>query len=86
MIDTEGLMEKYQNNARFASFSNALFAVRGLHIYSPRCSATKDFFTRKPTPMKVKILQWHAVASWTWDAQDETCGICRMPFDGCCTD
>ncbi|KAI4994530.1 anaphase-promoting complex subunit 11-like [Hordeum vulgare subsp. vulgare] len=36
--------------------------------------------------MKVKILQWHAVASWTWDAQDETCGICRMAFDGCCTD
>ncbi|KAI3841790.1 hypothetical protein MKX03_007352 [Papaver bracteatum] len=36
--------------------------------------------------MKVKILQWHGVASWTWDAQDETCGICRMPFDGCCSD
>ncbi|XP_048609498.1 anaphase-promoting complex subunit 11-like [Brassica napus] len=31
-------------------------------------------------------LAWHAVASWTWDAQDETCGICRMPFDGCCPD
>ncbi|KAM5560879.1 anaphase-promoting complex subunit 11 [Rosa sericea] len=36
--------------------------------------------------MKVKILQWHAVAAWTWDAQDETCGICRMAFDGCCPD
>ncbi|KAE8711324.1 Anaphase-promoting complex subunit 11 [Hibiscus syriacus] len=31
-------------------------------------------------------LRWHAVASWTWDAQDETCGICRMAFDGCCSD
>lgn len=30
--------------------------------------------------------RWHAVASWTWDAQDETCGICRMAFDGCCPD
>nr|XP_007149518.1 hypothetical protein PHAVU_005G076900g [Phaseolus vulgaris]ESW21512.1 hypothetical protein PHAVU_005G076900g [Phaseolus vulgaris] len=29
---------------------------------------------------------WHGVASWTWDAQDETCGICRMAFDGCCPD
>uniref|UniRef100_A0A0E0CZE5 Anaphase-promoting complex subunit 11 RING-H2 finger domain-containing protein n=1 Tax=Oryza meridionalis TaxID=40149 RepID=A0A0E0CZE5_9ORYZ len=38
------------------------------------------------TKMKVKILQWHSVASWTWDAQDETCGICRMAFDGCCPD
>ncbi|XP_012853788.1 PREDICTED: anaphase-promoting complex subunit 11, partial [Erythranthe guttata] len=29
---------------------------------------------------------WHAIGSWTWDAQDETCGICRMAFDGCCPD
>ncbi|KAI4349857.1 hypothetical protein L6164_010404 [Bauhinia variegata] len=28
------------------------------------------------------VVRWHAVASWTWDAQDETCGICRMAFDG----
>ncbi|KAF4354965.1 hypothetical protein G4B88_008440, partial [Cannabis sativa] len=33
-----------------------------------------------------QCLAWHAVASWTWDAQDETCGICRMAFDGCCPD
>ncbi|KAJ6959295.1 anaphase-promoting complex subunit 11 [Populus alba x Populus x berolinensis] len=32
------------------------------------------------------LTEWHAVASWTWDAQDETCGICRMAFDGCCPD
>ncbi|KAK4775089.1 hypothetical protein SAY86_010024 [Trapa natans] len=32
------------------------------------------------------MISWHAVASWTWDAQDETCGICRMAFDGCCPD
>ncbi|KAJ7522078.1 hypothetical protein O6H91_19G082400 [Diphasiastrum complanatum] len=29
---------------------------------------------------------WHAVASWTWDAHDDACGICRMAFDGCCPD
>ncbi|XP_040940780.1 anaphase-promoting complex subunit 11 [Gossypium hirsutum] len=33
-----------------------------------------------------QVATWHAVASWTWDAQDETCGICRMAFDGCCSD
>ncbi|KAI3850936.1 hypothetical protein MKX03_007359 [Papaver bracteatum] len=37
--------------------------------------------------MKVKRLQCHRVASWTWpDAQDETCVICRMAFDDCCSD
>ncbi|KAI8022634.1 Anaphase-promoting complex subunit 11 [Camellia lanceoleosa] len=34
----------------------------------------------------VLISWWHAVSSWTWDAQDETCGICRLAFDGCCPD
>ena len=23
------------------------------------------------------------MAAWTWDAGDDVCGICRMPFDGC---
>ncbi|PON75818.1 Anaphase-promoting complex subunit [Trema orientale] len=42
----------------------------------------------EPAPICSSLLhqRWHAVASWTWDAQDETCGICRMAFDGCCPD
>ncbi|TMS23506.1 Anaphase-promoting complex subunit 11 [Larimichthys crocea] len=36
--------------------------------------------------MKVKIRQWSGVASWLWVANDENCGICRMPFNGCCPD
>eukprot|EP00729_Bicosta_minor_P009938 gene9939-5148_t len=36
--------------------------------------------------MKVKIKKWNAVATWRWEAKDDTCGICRMPFDGCCPD
>ncbi|XP_027936175.1 anaphase-promoting complex subunit 11-like [Vigna unguiculata] len=32
------------------------------------------------------LAKWHGIVSWTWDAQDETCGICRMAFDGCCPD
>jgi len=33
-----------------------------------------------------KNCRWHGVASWTWDAHDDACGICRMAFDGCCPD
>ena len=36
--------------------------------------------------MKVKILRYHAVASWHWDIKEDMCGICREPFDGCCPD
>ncbi|EPX74928.1 anaphase-promoting complex subunit Apc11 [Schizosaccharomyces octosporus yFS286] len=35
--------------------------------------------------MKVKIKRYHAVANWTWKTpKDDVCGICRVPFDGCC--
>ncbi|KAM0027755.1 putative Zinc finger, RING/FYVE/PHD-type, anaphase-promoting complex subunit 11, RING-H2 finger [Helianthus debilis subsp. tardiflorus] len=29
-------------------------------------------------------IEWHAVASWTWGVDDETCAICKRAFDGCC--
>lgn len=31
----------------------------------------------------ISIKRWHAVGAWTWNAGDDVCGICRMPFDGC---
>jgi anaphase-promoting complex subunit 11 len=31
----------------------------------------------------VEIKEYHAIANWTWDAGDDVCSICRMPFDGC---
>ncbi len=37
----------------------------------------------KPAVFEVTVKNWHAVANWTWDAGDDVCGICRMPFDGC---
>ena len=36
--------------------------------------------------MKVKIKKWTTVAAWHWVANDDSCGICRTLFDGCCTD
>ncbi len=27
--------------------------------------------------MIVKVEEWHAVATWTWGAEDDACGICR---------
>eukprot|EP00884_Botryococcus_braunii_P018329 jgi/Botrbrau1/517/Bobra.110_2s0146.1 len=35
---------------------------------------------------KVKVTKWQAVATWTWGAGDDVCGICRSPFDGCAPD
>ncbi|EGD82209.1 anaphase-promoting complex subunit 11 [Salpingoeca rosetta] len=35
--------------------------------------------------MKVKVKRkWNVVAVWKWTAPDDSCGICRQAFDGCC--
>ncbi|KAF9650666.1 anaphase-promoting complex subunit Apc11 [Thelephora ganbajun] len=44
--------------------------------------------------MKVKIKSWHAIAQWRWDTgnadhdegdgEGDVCGICRVPYEGCC--
>ncbi len=31
-------------------------------------------------------IRWNAVATWSWDVNDDSCGICRMNFDGPCPD
>ncbi|XP_023342947.1 anaphase-promoting complex subunit 11-like [Eurytemora carolleeae] len=36
--------------------------------------------------LKVTIKSWNGVAVWKWLANDDTCGICRFPFHGCCPD
>ena len=31
--------------------------------------------------------KWSAISVWKWITNDDTeCGICRLPFDGCCPD
>ena len=46
--------------------------------------------------MKVSIKRWHAIAQWRWDigsaeadsedadGEGDVCGICRVPYEGCC--
>jgi anaphase-promoting complex subunit 11 len=37
-------------------------------------------------PLKVTVKKWHAFAAWTWNAGDDVCGICRMPFESAAPD
>uniref|UniRef100_A0A0N4UVC6 Anaphase-promoting complex subunit 11 n=1 Tax=Enterobius vermicularis TaxID=51028 RepID=A0A0N4UVC6_ENTVE len=38
------------------------------------------------TRLNISIKKWSLGAVWKWNAGDENCGICRMPFEACCTD
>jgi anaphase-promoting complex subunit 11 len=40
--------------------------------------------TKKKLEMKIK--KWHAIAEWTWGAEDDVCGICHSKFDQCAPD
>lgn len=39
--------------------------------------------TKNPTPLKVTIKKWTAVAEWKWPVKEDDCGICGSPFNGC---
>ncbi|CAK6969869.1 excitatory amino acid transporter 3-like [Scomber scombrus] len=55
-------------------------------VMYPAVDGEDEYFQAKTLRMKVKIRNWSGVASWLWVANDENCGICRMPFNGCCPD
>jgi anaphase-promoting complex subunit 11 len=37
-----------------------------------------------PVSIKVRLKRFHAVAAWSWNANDHVCGICQSPFEGVC--
>ena len=41
-----------------------------------------------PQEFRVRFKKWVAVAEWKWITPNEEteCGICRIPFEGCCPD
>ncbi|XP_026435082.1 anaphase-promoting complex subunit 11-like [Papaver somniferum] len=71
-------LSKQYRSSEYCMYFKLLFLVE-LHGY-----LAPEFVHRNKN--EGQNITWHGVASWTWDAQDETCGICRMAFDGCCSD
>jgi anaphase-promoting complex subunit 11 len=37
-----------------------------------------------PIRLKVRLTRFHAVAAWSWNANDDVCGICQAAFEGVC--
>eukprot|EP00095_Tigriopus_kingsejongensis_P005194 snap_masked-scaffold321_size207582-processed-gene-1.4 protein:Tk05194 transcript:snap_masked-scaffold321_size207582-processed-gene-1.4-mRNA-1 annotation:"anaphase-promoting complex subunit 11" len=58
-------------------------AASGAVAWAP-LSASPAF--QSQTKLKVRIRGWNGVATWKWVANDDTCGICRVAFEGCCPD
>ena len=48
-----------------------------------RASETPVVVAPKPASrLRVRIKRFHAVAKWTWNANDDVCGICQSAFEG----
>ena len=67
-----------------------LRAAWRIHRLAAPYTAAARYRTHLPAPcrpaqmaMQVTVKSWHAVASWTWTSEDDVCGICHMPLDGC---
>jgi anaphase-promoting complex subunit 11 len=41
---------------------------------APSCLATSK--------LKIRIKRFHAVSRWSWNVNDEVCGICQVAFEG----
>ena len=66
-----------QENDKSNSVENKKMQSENNENVSSKTSVSK-------TKLNVKIRAWNGVATWKWIANDDTCGICRVAFDGCC--
>ncbi|XP_075092293.1 anaphase-promoting complex subunit 11 [Nicotiana tabacum] len=83
MFGTKELLEVQGWTYLFLCSLTVIYGEAMLHFYMNFKVLENDQLS---SALSLRNREWHAVASWTWDAQDETCGICRMAFDGCCPD
>lgn len=37
---------------------------------------------KKPSRLRVRLKRFHAVSFWSWNANDDVCGICQSAFEG----
>lgn len=64
-----------------ASLSILLYFYNPHNLLSPTCLSSPTLYL-----FQVTFKGWNGVATWKWVANDDTCGICRVAFDGCCPD
>uniref|UniRef100_A0AC34RCG3 Anaphase-promoting complex subunit 11 n=1 Tax=Panagrolaimus sp. JU765 TaxID=591449 RepID=A0AC34RCG3_9BILA len=48
-------------------------------------AAQKKFQLKSKTRLNIQIKNIKLTAKWKWLDKDDTCGICRSPYESCCT-
>uniref|UniRef100_A0A0M3I7T1 Anaphase-promoting complex subunit 11 n=2 Tax=Ascaris TaxID=6251 RepID=A0A0M3I7T1_ASCLU len=84
-----GYMDYQTVNERENRSTNEAICSRSAHTRRQRSSSSS---CGQPVPLKlpsntrlkITVKKWNVAATWKWTAGDETCGICRMPFEACC--
>lgn len=47
-------------------------------------NASSNIHKTNAVRVQVRLKRFHAVAAWSWNANDHVCGICQSPFEGVC--
>uniref|UniRef100_A0A0N5BS10 Anaphase-promoting complex subunit 11 n=1 Tax=Strongyloides papillosus TaxID=174720 RepID=A0A0N5BS10_STREA len=56
-----------------------------IEMDNPKCLS--EYQVPSSTDLKVTIKKFITFAEWKWiEGGDDSCGICRMPFEACCVD
>ena len=70
-------------NAKNGNGQNQVDKTQNENLDSENCpGGNSSVKFESKTKLKVTIQSWNGVASWKWIANDDTCGICRVAFDG----
>jgi anaphase-promoting complex subunit 11 len=49
---------------------------------APVAPVVAPVVTQRTSRLQVHIKRFHAVAQWSWNANDDVCGICQTAFEG----
>jgi len=51
-------------------------------LKDPHTSRTSSSSSSSTPKLRVRITRFHGVAKWSWNANDDVCGICQSAFEG----
>ena len=57
-------------------------AVNSASTMTTDLPASSTSSTLTSSRLKIRIKRYHAVARWSWNVNDEVCGICQAAFEG----
>uniref|UniRef100_A0AC34R7S0 Anaphase-promoting complex subunit 11 RING-H2 finger domain-containing protein n=1 Tax=Panagrolaimus sp. JU765 TaxID=591449 RepID=A0AC34R7S0_9BILA len=77
--------ERYRPIRKPSPVNKQLNKEAELDFQKSTVAAQKKFQLKSKTKLNIKIKNVKLTAKWRWLDKDDTCGICRSPYESCCS-